>query len=90
MKILIAEDEKDLRKLLTDQLTEAGYEVLQAEDGRAALELFNSASPDIAILDIMMPVMDGLSLLTKIRETSEEETSWIRSAVSDWERMIIW
>ena len=71
MKILIAEDEKDLRKLLTDQLTEAGYEVLQAEDGRAALEFFNSASPDIAILDIMMPVMDGLSLLTKIRETSE-------------------
>jgi DNA-binding response OmpR family regulator len=71
MKILIAEDEKDLRKLLTDQLTEAGYEVLQAEDGRAALELFNSTAPDMAILDIMMPVMDGLSLLTKIRETSE-------------------
>ena len=71
MKILIAEDEKDLRQLLYDQLTGEGYTVIEAEDGRKALELYNSMKPDMAILDIMMPQMDGLSVLSKIRESSE-------------------
>lgn len=70
MKILIAEDEKDLRILLYDQLTGAGHSVLQAENGMQALQLFRSESPDMAILDVMMPVMDGFSLLAQIRETS--------------------
>lgn len=70
MKILIAEDEKDLRILLYDQLTGAGHTVLQAENGMQALQLFRSESPDMAILDVMMPVMDGFSLLAQIRETS--------------------
>lgn len=71
LKILIAEDEKDLRRLLYDQLTGEGYEVIEAGDGKRALELFNSEKPDMAILDIMMPVTDGLSVLSKIRESSE-------------------
>ena len=71
MKILIAEDEKDLRQLLYDQLTGEGYTVIEAEDGRKALDLYNSVKPDMAILDIMMPQMDGLSVLSKIRESSE-------------------
>ena len=70
MKILIAEDEKDLRSLLYDQLTGAGYDVVQAEDGIKAFEVFQKENPDMAILDVMMPMMDGLSLLLKIRETS--------------------
>lgn len=70
MKILIAEDEKDLRILLYDQLTGAGHSVIQAENGMQALQLFRSESPDMAILDVMMPVMDGFSLLAQIRETS--------------------
>ena len=70
MKILIAEDEKDLRILLYDQLTGAGHSVLQAENGMQALQIFRSESPDMAILDVMMPVMDGFSLLAQIRETS--------------------
>lgn len=71
MKILIAEDEKDLRSLLYDQLTGAGYDVVQAEDGIKAFEAYQKENPDMAILDVMMPVMDGLSLLLKIRETSD-------------------
>ena len=71
LKILIADDEKDLRQLLNDQLTGAGYLVIQAEDGNKALDLFKMEKPDMAILDIMMPGMDGLSVLAKIRETSE-------------------
>ncbi len=71
LKILIAEDEKDLRRLLYDQLIGEGYKVIEAEDGKRALELFNSENPDMAILDIMMPGTDGLSVLSKIRESSE-------------------
>ena len=71
MKILIAEDEKDLRQLLYDQLSGEGYTVIEAENGKKALELYGSEKPDLAILDIMMPQMDGLSVLSKIRETSD-------------------
>ena len=71
MKILIAEDEKDLRMLLADQLFSVGYTVIGAENGAEALRLYDKEKPDMAILDIMMPVMDGLSVLSKIRETSE-------------------
>ena len=46
MKILIADDEKDLRQLLNDQLTGAGYSVIQAEDGMRAMELFLKENPD--------------------------------------------
>lgn len=70
MKILIAEDEYDLRTLLYDQLTEAGYSVISAENGRKAYDLWEKENPDMGIFDIMMPVMDGMSLLAKIRETS--------------------
>ena len=71
MKILIAEDEKDLRMLLADQLSSVGYTVIGAENGAEALRLYDKEKPDMAIFDIMMPVMDGLSVLAKIRETSE-------------------
>ena len=71
MKILIAEDDKDLRKLLYEQLTGEGYQVAAAADGLEAYERFKSEAPDMALLDVMMPYLDGFSLLTKIRETSE-------------------
>ncbi|MBQ4522003.1 MAG: response regulator transcription factor [Lachnospiraceae bacterium] len=70
IKILIADDENDLRKLLQDQLVEAGYSVIEASDGKEAYEAFENENPDMAIIDIMMPFMDGLSLLSKIRENS--------------------
>ncbi len=71
MKILIAEDDEALRRLLWDQLMGGGYDVVEASDGKAAYDLYKTESPDMAILDVMMPVMDGLSLLMKIREDSD-------------------
>ncbi|MCR5249723.1 MAG: response regulator transcription factor [Lachnospiraceae bacterium] len=71
MKILIAEDDKDLRRLLHEQLTGEGYSVIEAADGREAYDKFISEAPDMALLDVMMPYMDGFSLLTKIRESTE-------------------
>ncbi|KAB3525515.1 response regulator transcription factor [Alkaliphilus serpentinus] len=70
MKILIAEDEKDIRELLRINLEKEGYKVFCAKDGNEALEVFYKNKIDLAIFDIMMPILDGLNLLRKIRETS--------------------
>ena len=70
MRILVAEDEKDLRELLKLNLEKEGYVVICAKDGKEALDIFNSGEIDIGIFDVMMPVLDGFNLLRKIRETS--------------------
>ena len=67
MRILIAEDEKDLNRILTSRLTAEHYSVDSCFDGQEALEYLESAEYDAAILDIMMPEMDGLTVLKKIR-----------------------
>lgn len=69
-KILIADDEQRIVKLVSDFLKAAGYETVIALDGRAALDAFNSQNPDLAILDIMMPEIDGWALTKEIRKTS--------------------
>lgn len=69
-KILIAEDELAISKVLSAYLQREGFEVLTAYDGTNALEQFFSHSPHLVILDIMMPGMDGWSVLEEIREKS--------------------
>ena len=72
LKILVADDESRMRKLLKDFLTKSGYEVLEAEDGEKAVNLFYSVK-DIAliILDVMMPKMDGWQVCREIRSYSK-------------------
>ena len=70
MNILIAEDENDIRKLLKINLEENGFTVFASENGREAWNLLQTQTIHLAILDVMMPVLDGLSLLRKIREVS--------------------
>ncbi|MCS0788949.1 response regulator transcription factor [Cytobacillus firmus] len=69
-KILVAEDELAISRVLSAYLQREGFEVLTAYDGTNALEQFFSHSPQLVILDIMMPGMDGWSVLEKIREKS--------------------
>ena len=70
-KILIADDEERIVKLVSDFLNAAGYETVSAADGREALEVF-SANPDIklAVIDIMMPEIDGWEVTREIRKQS--------------------
>lgn len=70
MRLLIAEDEKDLNILLTKKMEKAGYAVDSCRNGKEAWELLEATSYDVAILDIMMPEMDGLTLLKKIRNSN--------------------
>jgi len=71
-KILIADDEDRMRKLVGDFLKKQGHQVVEAADGRETLEIFSS-DPDIdlVILDVMMPVYDGWSVCREIRKTSQ-------------------
>ncbi|HKQ56245.1 MAG TPA: response regulator [Candidatus Eisenbacteria bacterium] len=66
-RILVAEDEINLRQVLTLQLQVAGYEVIDAEDGKVALEKAQSQMPDLVLLDVMMPQMDGYEVCRRLR-----------------------
>lgn len=68
--ILVAEDEKDIRDLIVEQLKIDGYSIYEAKDGIEALEIFKTKEIDLALLDVMMPKLDGFNLLRKIRLTS--------------------
>lgn len=67
-KVLVVEDEQDLREAVTMALEGAGFTVLQAGDGEEGLKLALAEQPDLIFLDIIMPKMDGLTMLTKLRE----------------------
>ena len=67
-KILIVEDEENIAQLLHLYLEKEGFETAIAPDGGKAVELFRSFAPSLVLLDIMLPVMDGWSVLKKIRE----------------------
>lgn len=71
-KILIAEDEKLMAKALADKLRIIGFDVTAVLDGASALELLNKEKFDLVLLDILMPKMDGLSLLKEIRSKGNE------------------
>lgn len=68
--VLIAEDEKSIRDFIVINLKRSGYEVLEAENGKQAIDLFDEDSDriDVAVLDIMMPEMDGMTVCKYIRE----------------------
>ncbi len=67
-KILVIEDEKNISDLLELYLEKEGYETMAAADGVKGIEAFRSFHPDLVLLDIMLPIMDGWSVLKKIRE----------------------
>ena len=68
IKILVADDEAIVRESLHDWLSDAGYQVLAAEDGPKALEIIKKERPGIVISDLVMPGMDGIELMRKARE----------------------
>ncbi|MGI8476918.1 MAG: response regulator [Thermomicrobiales bacterium] len=57
--VLVADDEPALREVVSEVLREEGYGVLQARNGREAVDLFALVRPDLVLMDVMMPVMDG-------------------------------
>ena len=70
-KILLTEDDKFFRDLLTHKLTVAGFEVTSVSDGESAITTLETFAPDIAILDILLPGMNGFDILSKIRKNEK-------------------
>lgn len=70
-KILVVEDELAYLKLLNSQLTEKGYKVIEAINGEKGIEKAKSENPDLILLDIRMPVMDGMAMLDLLRKGAE-------------------
>lgn len=71
-KVLTVDDDEFVREILAAYLEDSGYEVLQAENGRLGLETFRRESPDLVMLDLRMPEMDGLEVLGHITEESPD------------------
>ena len=67
-KILIVEDEAPLRNAVSDILTFEGFTVFQAKNGQEGLDIALREHPDLTLLDLMMPIMDGLTMLEKLRQ----------------------
>lgn len=74
-KILIVEDDQTYQKVLKDFLSVNGYRVLQAYDGKEGLRLANSEKPELILLDVLMPIMDGLAMLTELRKSAYGKTA---------------
>lgn len=66
-KVLIADDEAQIREILRVYFQKEGFQVLEAENGKEALERVEADRPDILLLDVMMPVMDGLQVCEEVR-----------------------
>jgi DNA-binding response OmpR family regulator len=88
MTILVAEDEEDIRNLLRMNLTDEGYTVLPAADGLEALEMLRKSEIHLAILDVMMPRLDGFNLLRKIREFSTVPVIFLTARADDMDKVL--
>lgn len=70
-KILIIDDDKDMQLLLSDLITSEGYEVITADNGKKALKDLTALSPDLVLLDIKLPGMDGMNVLKEIKKVDK-------------------
>ena len=74
--VVVAEDDEDILRLVATRLDRDGYEVVQTRDGAQALAAVRERRPDLALLDVSMPALDGLEVLARIR--GDEELAEIR------------
>lgn len=83
LKLLIVDDQKGIRRLLTEVFLEYGYEIESCANGIKALELIPEFQPDLIIMDVKMPGMNGIDVLRKIRETDKELKVIMMTAYGD-------
>ena len=72
--ILVVDDEEDIRQILSYNLKKEGFEVIQASRGDEALHLVNQNKPDLILLDVMMPGMDGIEVCEVLKSNPENRS----------------
>ncbi|MBJ6744969.1 response regulator transcription factor [Streptococcus sp. 121] len=87
-KILVVDDEKPISDIIKFNMTKEGYEVVTAFDGQEALEVFEAEQPDIVILDLMLPEIDGLEVAKTIRRTSNVPIIMLSAKDSEFDKVI--
>ncbi len=85
--ILVADDDPDIRGLLRELFERAGYAVLDAADGRSALRALYAARPELVILDVSMPELDGWSTLARIRDLSDVPVIMLTARAAELEKV---
>jgi DNA-binding response OmpR family regulator len=87
-RILVVDDEKKIRDLLAAYLRADGFEVAEAKDGSEALAKIRNAKPDLVILDVMMPGMDGIEVLRELRKTSDVFVMMLTARAEETDKLI--
>lgn len=86
-RVLVVDDESDMRQLVGMYLDNFGYEWGEAENGKEALKKLETDHYDFVVLDIMMPEMDGLSVCKEIRKTSDVPIIFLTAKGEEWNRV---
>jgi DNA-binding response OmpR family regulator len=84
--ILVVDDDPDIRELVKELLNRRGFDVMAARDGQEALKLFFDRRPDLVVLDVQMPVLDGWKTLERIRELSDVPVVMLTARASELEK----
>jgi two-component system alkaline phosphatase synthesis response regulator PhoP len=87
-RLLIVDDEPNLRHSLSYALRQEGYDVATAEDGERALDMFRSGKPDLVVLDVMLPKMDGLAVCRAIRRDSDVPVIMLTARSSELDTVV--
>jgi len=90
MKLLVVDDDINIQRLYKEELEEEGYDVIVAGTGKDALELFEKEKPDIVTLDILMPDIDGISLLRKMKEINSKVPIIMSTAYDYRDDFAVW
>ena len=85
--ILVVDDDEDIRALVGELLERAGHVVIKAPDGESALKLFYSRQPDLVVLDVSMPGLDGWEVLNRIRELSDVPVLMLTARAEELEKV---
>ena len=87
-KILVVDDERSILELVTAYLRKEGYEVYTAEDGPSGLKAARTLKPDLIVLDVMLPGLDGIELLQRLRRESEVYVIMLTSKSEETDKIV--
>ncbi|GMA70028.1 DNA-binding response regulator [Leuconostoc litchii] len=87
-KVLVVDDEKPISDIIKFNLTKEGYDVVTAADGQEALDMYNDESPDLVLLDQMLPEVDGIEVLRQIRSKSDIPVIMVTAKDSEIDKVL--